>query len=179
MRIAFADGEMSNLNADFGQLLCACVCEYDTTKPQGGKIHTFTLHDYEDKRWDDSRLAKAWRDCMEDFDIIVTWNGIRFDVPFLNTRLRHRGMREVRLSHHIDLMYTARFKLRLASATLDHVSSFLGCKVKKTRMQPDQWGRAMGGHRPSYAYILNHCKLDVRVLAEVYDKTRHLIREIK
>ena len=170
---------MSNLSADFGQLLCAVVGEYEPKRPQAGKLYTFTLKDYGARRWDDSSLAQQWRDCLEDFDIIVTWNGIRFDVPFLNTRLRHRGMREVRVQHHIDLLYTSRFKLKLTSNGLDHVSRYLRCKVSKTHMQPDQWGKAMGGNVPAYRYIIRHCQRDVRVLAEVYDKIHHLIREIK
>lgn len=179
MRVGFTDGEMSNLAADFGQLLCACICEYKPSPPFYTGLRTFTLHDYTDRRWDDRSLAREWRNAMEEFDIIVTWNGIKFDVPFLNTRLRRWGDKEVLIKHHKDLMYTARYKLRLSNAKLDTVAQFLRCKVHKTPMQMERWTMAMGGHEPSYGYILRHCQNDVKVLAEVWEKSKHLVTEIK
>jgi uncharacterized protein YprB with RNaseH-like and TPR domain len=176
---AFTDGEMSNLSADFGQLLCACVVEYAADRPTGVNLRTFALGDYDKRRWDDRSLAVAWRDALEEYDVIVTWNGIRFDLPFLNTRLRRWGLRELRSPKHRDLMFTARYKLRLSNAKMDTVAQFLKCKVHKTPMQPEQWTMAMGGHHPSYRYIIRHCQNDVKVLAEAWAKMKHLVGEIK
>jgi DNA polymerase elongation subunit (family B) len=192
LRIAFTDGEMSNLQADFGQLLCASVCEFrpltDRQLKAGQRpwtnLRTFTLGDYANKRWDDRSLAVEWRDALQEYDIIVTWNGIKFDIPFLNTRLGRWGEKELSGGvRHKDLMYTARYKLRLASASLDNVATFLNLHekygVKKTRMEPERWTMALGGHLPSFRYILHHCELDVRVLAGAWQETKHLVTEIK
>lgn len=179
MRIAFTDGEMSNLSADFGQLLCACIVEYDPHHITGANLQTFTLADYDGKRWNDKGLAKAWRDALQEYDIMVTWNGIKFDVPFLNTRLRRWGLKELRSPRHKDLLYTARYKMRLSSNRLDNVAQFLGCQVSKTPMQPEQWTMAMGGHKPSYQYIVTHCRNDVRVLAECWERMKHLVGAIE
>lgn len=179
MRIAFTDGEMSNLSADFGQLLCACVCEYKPSAPYYTNLRTFTLKDYEKRRWDDKSLALQWRDALEQYDIVVTWNGIKFDVPFLNTRLQRWGCKEVRVQRHKDLMYTARYKLRLSSAKLETVSKFYNVEDEKTKMEPERWTMAMGGHKASYNYIIDHCKRDVKVLAQVWEKSKHLVVEIK
>jgi len=174
MRIAFTDGEMSNLSADYGQLLCACVLEYGTNK-----LHTFRLRNYAKKRWDDRSLAKEWRDALEDYDILVTWNGVKFDIPFLNTRLRRWDERELRAPKHKDLMYTARYKLRLSNSRLDTVARFLNCTVTKSFLDPENWTMAIGGYAPAYRYIIDHCQRDVRVLGEVWNKTKHLVTEIK
>ncbi len=179
MRIAFTDGEMSNLSADYGQLLCAALCEYKATTPYYSNIQLFTLKDYRGKRWDDRSLALEWRNALEEYDIVVTWNGIKFDIPFLNTRLRRWGLREVRIARTKDLLYTARYKLKLSSNSLDSVSRFLGVQARKTRLDPERWTMAMEGHEPSYRYILDHCKRDVKVLAQVWEKTKHLVTEIK
>ena len=180
MKTCFTDGEMSNLAADYGQLLCACICDYDPGEPNGvGHVWTYTLKNYGSKRWDDKSLAKEWRDHLQEYDVIVGWNSIKFDIPFLNTRLRYHGLKEVKIDHHIDLMYTAKFKLRLSSARLDTVARYLRCADEKTYLDPAHWTRAMGGHRPSYQYIIHHCRQDVKVLGQVYDKTKKLIREIK
>ena len=190
-RIGFVDGEMSNLQADFGQLLCACIVEYQPLTPKQVKagrkpwsgLRTFTLKDYKGKRWDDRSLAIDWRDAMEEYGLIVSWNGIKFDVPFLETRLRRWGLGSPSIKRHKDLLYTARYKLRLASNSLESVSTYLDIHQKygigKTRMEPERWTMAMGGHEASYKYIVTHCQLDVKVLAAVWQEISHLVSEIK
>jgi hypothetical protein len=179
MRIAFTDGEMSNLSADFGQLLCACIVEYCPERSTGRRLQTFLLDDYERRRWDDRSLALRWRNALEQYDLIVTYNGIQFDIPFLNTRLRRWGQRELRCPRHKDLLYTARYKLRLSNNQLATVARFHRCTVVKTPMEPEWWTMALGGHRPSYRYIIRHCQNDVRVLAEVWEKMKHLVGDIR
>lgn len=179
MRIVFTDGEMSNLSADYGQLLCACACDYSSKPPYYTKLKTFTLGDYHGKRWNDKSLAKEWRDYLEDASIIVTWNGIKFDVPYLDTRLQRWGMKEAKIKRHKDLLYTARYKLRLSNNKLDTVAKFVGCKTSKTSIDPARWTMAMGGHLPSYRYIIDHCQRDIKVLAEVWEKLQDLVGEIK
>jgi len=179
MRVVFIDGEMSNLSADYGQLLCWCHCEYDPIKDRPGKLTTFTLHDYRGKRWDDLSLAKEITTALQQYDLIVSWNGIKFDLPFLNTRLQYWKQREAKVKRHKDLLYTARYKLRLSNNKLDTVARYLGCSVEKTSVDPARWTMALGGHYPSYQYIVDHCQRDVRVLGEVYSKLKDLMGEVK
>lgn len=180
MKIAFWDLECSNLQADYGQLLCGCVLEYAPEKTNGvGRMHTFELPDYKDKRWNDLPLALAIRDELESYDIVVGYNSIRFDQPFLNTRLEQWSARGLRSPKHLDLMYTVRYKLRLHSSSLQAAQDALKLTVHKTRINPTDWVRAMGGDHTAYRRIIFHCKQDVRVLAELYGKTKHLVREIK
>ena len=178
MKIAFTDGEMSNLAADYGQLLCACICEYAPKKPFYTNLRTFSLHDYKGKRWDDKQLAIEWKNALEEYDIVVTWNGVKFDIPFLNTRLQRWDEQEVRVARHKDLMYTARYKLKLSNAKLDTVARFFRSPDQKSFLDPERWTMAMGGHKESYDYIIKHCKLDVAVLAWVGEKSKHLVNEI-
>lgn len=190
-RIGFMDGEMSNLQADFGQLLCACITDYvprtmkeiKAGKKPWGPVRTFQLADYDRHRWNDRSLAIQWRDAMEEYGLIVSWNGLKFDVPFLETRLRRWGLQGPAIKRHKDLLYTARYKLRLASNSLDSVSTHLGIHDKygiaKTKMEPERWTMALGGHKPSFNYIIHHCQLDVKVLAAVWQETSHLVTEIR
>ena len=185
MRIAFVDGEMNNLDADgWGQMLCWSRAEYQPKKDKPwANIKTFELRDYKNRRWDDRGLAVDVRDDLEQFDIVVSWNGIMFDIPFLNTRLRSYGCKEVRLNHHKDLMYTARYKLKLSSASLANVQDYLRIQQKygtaKTIMDKNHWRKAMCGVRRSYDYIIRHNVEDVKVLAAVWQEIKHLVGEIK
>lgn len=180
---------MSNLDANFGQLLSACIIEYRPVLKPGDKpwiessLQTLMLDDYEHRRWVDRGLAARWAKALAKYDVIVTWNGVRFDMPFLSTRLKSWNLKEFVAKRHKDLMYTARYGLRLNNATLDNVATFLDIHkkygIRKTRMEPKKWVMAMGGHRPSYDYIWRHCQIDVKVLAAVWEELRPFIREIK
>ena len=114
---------------------------------------------------------------------VVTWNGLKFDVPFLETRLRRWGLGPLAIARHKDLLYTARYKLRLHANKLDDVAEHLGVRrkygVAKTKLEPERWTMALGGHEPSYRYIVTHCQEDVKVLACVWQEIKHLVTEIK
>ena len=185
MRVVFTDGEMTNLDADgWGQLLCASVAEYGgNPKRPWHRMETFLLKDFKKRRWDDRGLALQWRNRLEAADVIVTWNGIKFDLPFLNTRLRSYGLRETRVKRHKDLMYTARFKLRLSSASLKNVQAFLRIEQRygcgKTELDKNHWRKAMTGVSASYQYIVRHNIEDVKVLACAWEELKDIAGEIK
>lgn len=177
MRTCVFDLETSGLSADFGILLCGVVKEI------GKKAKVFRLDDYTDwnkKRFDDSKLAQAIKKELESYDIAVSWNGYRFDTPFLNSRLKwHNKELIVRgKPRHIDLMYQAKYKLRLHDSRLDTVARFLGCDNEKTRLDGLNWVRAMTGDRKSFNVIVKHCVLDCKVLEEVFNKLKGGIQNI-
>ena len=184
MRIGFLDLECTGLTADgWDQLLVGCIASYNPTgKKPWGRVQTFTLGDYKNKRWDDKQLGLDIARAANKFDIIVTWNGIRFDEPFHRTRLIEYGVQMKPYNRHKDLMFTAKFKLRMSSASLDRVSDFLGVyekyNCKKTKLDRIQWRKAICGHEASYRYIVRHCQEDVKVLAAVWEELRPLISKI-
>lgn len=61
MHRAFTDGEMSNLHAEFGQLSCAWVVEYDPVCPRHPwrNLRKCVLADYHNKRYVDVGIATA------------------------------------------------------------------------------------------------------------------------
>lgn len=176
---------------DFGQLLCWGIADFQPLTAREVKagrkpwrnVRVFRLSNYDERRWDDRDLAVRVRDTLAEYDLIVTWNGVRFDIPALNTRLHRWGEQEFIPKRHKDLMYTARYKLRLANATQDNVATFYRIPqkfgVSKTPMRPEQWTMALGGHRPSFEYIVRHCANDVKVLAALWHEMLPIAGEIK
>jgi len=55
------------------------------------------------------------------------------------------------------------------------ISEFIGTKDEKNAIKPEQWIRALGGHRSSMDYIVEHCRRDVLVLEEVYERLKPLV----
>lgn len=180
MRTTIFDIESSSLNANFGIILCCCFMDWDLD-PKKRKVETLRLDQYDlyqKKPWDDTLLARAIRDRLMQSDIIVSYNGRMFDIPFINTRLVMNNDDSMSKMKHLDLYFQVRYKLRLHSSRLASVQEALGLPDAKTPIKPEHWVRALTGHRQSFDYIVKHCVLDVKVLGEAYDQLRHLVEHI-
>jgi uncharacterized protein YprB with RNaseH-like and TPR domain len=164
MKLAMVDGEMTNLDANFGRTLVFAI------KPLGKDPTMFVETDYKSRfPGDDKLLVEAVRDEMHKYDTWVTWYGRKFDLPFLNTRLIiHKSDHQLQNRFHIDLWETCRKKLKLHSNRLEAAAIALDVEHSKTHITPSVWCKAAAGDKPSLKYIIEHCKLDVFVLEEVY-----------
>lgn len=168
---------MSNLNADFGIVLSGAVKEYGVDKP-----HVFRIDDspnYKKQMWDDRWVVEQIRELLRSFDILFTWNGSRFDIPFLNSRLLLHGLEPLPKKLHKDLLYTARYGLHLHSNRLASVQEFLGLAHEKSSISGTYWTKALTGDRDAMDYIIDHMERDVLVTEEVMLILKPLIKEIK
>lgn len=138
-----------------------------------GNVYGFDRGTYpgNDRLLDDSELLVAFVDKLEEFDIVVSWNGKMFDVPVINARFATNGMRRrFRPEHHIDLMYQAGAgKMRIGKRSLDHVSDVFDSPHRKTPLDVRTWDKAVTGDEEAYALIKEHCDADVLVLRDVFN----------
>lgn len=174
MRILSWDIEASNLSADFGIVLCVGFKEVGVGKP-----HVLNILDYAkdgDLIRAEKHLLKAVADRLLDCDVWLTHFGTWYDINFVNTRLLYHKLPIIPPSFpHIDTWKIAKNRLKLRNNRLNTVSEFLKTKAAKNAIKPEQWIRALGGHRPSMQYIVEHCRLDVVVLEQSYLRLRPLI----
>lgn len=178
MKIVAFDLEMSGLNADFGIVLCGGFTEWNGKKRALKNVDIVRLDEqngYAKHKWDDRELVKQIRDRLNEADIIVSYNGRRFDIPYLNARLVYWGDDVLPKKKHVDMLYQVRYKLKLSSSRLESAQNFLGLDEHKTKMIPQIWIPAVTGDKASMDYIVDHCRRDVVVLHDVYDKLKHLI----
>ncbi len=72
-------------------------------------------------------------------DVVVTWNGRGFDLPFLTTRLMKHGLdpRRILRMPHIDLADVVKSRLRLTFTYLDHVCDYFEIDRNKSPMGLD------------------------------------------
>ena len=176
-RIGCLDLETSNLDADYGIILCGAIKEDGVAKS-----HVFRIDDspnYKAEPWNDEWVCHQISQLTQQFDIIFTWNGARFDVPFLNTRLVKHGLPPMPRKLHKDLLYTSRYQLRLHSNRLASVQEFFETADDKTAISGTLWTRALTGDRESMDFIIDHCIRDVKVLEEIMGHLRPFIKEIK
>ncbi|MEM3401078.1 MAG: ribonuclease H-like domain-containing protein [Nitrososphaerota archaeon] len=173
-RVCFLDVEATSLEADVGTIVGAGIMEDD------GKFSYISVDrpELEKNRLED--LLKK----LEQYHIVITWNGKSFDIPFLISRaIKHNLKAESLLSiYHLDMAELVRNNLKLSRTDLFHVSKFLGIKKDvKTLGQdvPTLYVKAMKGDKVALRIIKNHCKDDLNVLRLVFSKLRPLVKALK
>lgn len=173
MRILGFDIEASNLNADFGVVLCCGFKEVGAGKP-----YVFNILDYpgRDIIAQERNLLKDVSEELLTADVWLGHFSTLYDLPFINSRLLYHKLPVLPPNFaHIDTWRIARNRLKLRNNRLITISEFLGTEDEKNAIKPEQWLRALGGHRPSMAYIVDHCRRDVLVLEEAYSRLRPLV----
>lgn len=158
------------------------VVLYAAVMDSFGRLSQFAAGD----DWtDDRELVRAYAEALSAYDILVSWNGILFDIPVLNARLAYwqaqdgKGPRRVDPNMHIDLMYyaTGRFN-KLGRKSLQNVSEYFDVGSEKTPLRVRIWNGAMAGKPEDYAKIVEHCDRDVQVLRDVFPVMKQHIRNI-
>ena len=110
---------------------------------------------------------------LDDYSTIVTWNGRRFDLPFIVTRmLKHRlDPRAIIQKQHVDLNEVVNSRLRLTFTYLDHVCAFFGIEKQRNPMGMDVPGlyvKALEGDRKALGMIREHCLDDLKATRKLY-----------
>lgn len=175
MRILAYDIEASNLNADFG-----IVLTFGSKFVGTGKVEVLNILDYADESLDlikaEKRLLKDICARMLSADVWLGHFSTWYDLPFLNTRLLYHKLPILPPNFaQLDTWKIARNRLKLRNNRLITISEFLGTEDEKNAIKPEQWIRALGGHRKSMAYIVEHNRRDVLVLEEAYMRLRPLV----
>lgn len=179
LRIGYLDIETDGLYADFGTMLSWCI------KTKGGSIVSSTIT--KDELFNgtyDQRLVEDLIRELKKYNIIITYYGTGFDLPFIRAKALHYnipfpsfttiegargGLRLEPEIYHWDLFYLVKSKLRLSRKSLDNACDYLGIKGK-TDIDKDMWRKAKYGDPFSLKYVLDHNIGDVVILEELHDR---------
>ncbi len=101
-------------------------------------------------------------------DIVVHYNGTKFDMPTLNKEFVQEGWPPPAPYKQIDLLLTARRQFRLASNKLDWVAKALGLGQKMKHKGMALWRGCMAGDAASWNIMERYNKRDVVLLEKVY-----------
>lgn len=157
-------------NADIGFMLCYVLKELNKNKYYESCL---TKKDVDLGKFKlDMNVVKHLVNDMKRFDILITFNGSRFDIPYSRTRaLKHKfDYPKYGDIKHIDLFYIIKYKLKLNHNSLESACRFFNIPGKN-HVVFDVWQRAGYGDEKALAYILNHCRRDVgRCTEPLYHK---------
>jgi uncharacterized protein YprB with RNaseH-like and TPR domain len=174
-KILFWDIETTHLKADFGTCLCIGYKWAGAAKPK-----VISITDYESwdtDRTDDSGVIADFADVYRQAEIVVTYFGKRFDLPYINAKMAEYGQEFLPNTPHLDLFFTVKSNLALSRKSLQNVGYHLGLSAEKTPVEGRIWKKAATGDPKSVKYIVDHCKADVLLLEEAYYRLRPLIRQ--
>lgn len=166
-RIAYLDIETSNLKADFGIILTWCIKYADNKKIVSSVITKGEMFDYTF----DKRVVKELLDELKNVDIVVTYYGTNFDIPFIRSRALFWGYRFPKYGSisHWDLYFKVKSQFATSRKSLATVTHFLNIDGK-TPIDPKAWFLAQYGDKKSLEEILYHNEQDVIILEDLHKR---------
>jgi uncharacterized protein YprB with RNaseH-like and TPR domain len=163
--IGFFDIENFGFKADFGILLSYCIKDSESDNILGRHITK--------KELDTCGDEKLVRDCVRDlkkFDRIVGFYSTKHDLPFIRSRaVFHKiPFPRVRTLFHTDVYYIIKHKFKLSRNSQQTAYNILVGESHKTHWGRDHWIKALRGDQESLGYILEHNKIDVLELEQLF-----------
>jgi DNA polymerase elongation subunit (family B) len=113
---------------------------------------------------------------VDEADMVVHWNGAKFDMPTLNKEFILHGLKPPAPYKQVDLLRTSRSQFRFPSNKLDYVAQALGEGKKVKHMGHELWTRCMQGDAKAWALMERYNRGDVKLLERMYDRLMPWIR---
>lgn len=176
LKIGYLDIEANGLQGDFNYMYSWAI---KTRGKNEVRSECLTVpKDLISKRFDRD-LVKHLLEAMREYDLLVTYYGTGFDIPFIRTRALKWGLdfpAYGEIKHH-DLYYVVKSKLKLHRNSLFAVTAILNID-EKTPLKPNTWQEAMVD-QTKMNYILKHNVQDVIVLEQAHDKLMKFMKGMK
>lgn len=167
--LAFVDIEATGLRADYSSALVISI------KPYQSDPFSFVVA----QPGNDQKIVRQAKEALEYFDCWVTFYGKGFDIPFLNTRLLRWKTRPIDKRHHVDLFFSLKANVLTARKSQAHFLRFLETPEQKMDMSPDEWNKVIADPKKQLKKMVARCESDVTGLQGLYERTKHIIRDIK
>ncbi len=115
-------------------------------------------------------MLKKAHELLDEADIVVTYNGKKFDVPTLNKEFLEAELPPPSPSQQVDLYRVVKANFRFASNKMDHVAKQLGVATKVRHCGFSLWVRCMEGDKKAWEKMKRYNKRDVLILDKLYTK---------
>ena len=122
-----------------------------------------------DKR-DDCALMVSLYKLLDEADVVVAHNGIKFDVRKVNARFLVHGLTPPSPYSIVDTLFSARKQFAFTSNRLDDLGKALGVGKKIKHSGFDLWRGCLDGDMKSWKKMIKYCANDVKLLERVYRK---------
>lgn len=124
----------------------------------------------------DLRIVKSLWDLMNEADIVIAHNALKFDNKHMNTRFLKYDMGPPMPYQTIDTLAHARKQFKLPSNKLDSIATFFGIEGKMETGGFELWRQCIEGSSEAIDKMEEYNIKDVQILEEIYLKMRPFIR---
>lgn len=124
--------------------------------------------------WNDKGMLEKLHALMSEADAVVTYNGDKFDIPWVVGEFARAGLSPLPPTASIDLIRTVK-RFRMQSNKLAYVAPYFGAG-NKIDTDFTLWRDTMAGNRKARTRMKRYNKQDVRLLERLYDKLRPHIK---
>jgi DNA polymerase elongation subunit (family B) len=115
-------------------------------------------------------MLLAIRELLDEADVVVTQNGIRFDIPKLKTKFLEYGILPPSPFKNVDTLQVAKKVFNFSSNSLDNIARFLHLGHKMDTGGIDLWIKCMKGDKKAWSKMIRYNKNDVVLLEKVYKR---------
>lgn len=116
------------------------------------------------------RMLKNMHKLLDEADVVIHYNGSRFDIPTINKEFLEFGMPPPSPYKQVDLLKTARQQFRFPSNKLDYIAQALGLGKKHSHEGFELWIKCMNRDPVAWNTMEKYNVQDVVLLEKVYDR---------
>jgi len=167
-RIGFLDIEATDLNADYGIVVCYCIKDANSDKIYEDRITLDDIKKYSSKKRDiepkeDTRVIKSLVRDLKHFDRLVLHYGVGFDLPFIRTRAIICGIPYPTHGAYVmsDTWVMLKKKFKLSRNSLENGCRRLVGTTNKDHLSMSIKHGALRGEEWAIQDMLIHCRKDV------------------
>lgn len=128
------------------------------------KLHYRSLKDSSEED-----MLQGIYDLVNEADIVIHYNGDRFDMPTLNKEFALFDLDPPAPYQSIDLLKVVRKNFRLESNKMDYVCQMFGLG-EKVSVTFELWRDCIAGDRKAWALMKKYNKQDVLLLESLYER---------
>lgn len=122
------------------------------------------------------KMLRAIHSLLEEADVVVHFNGKKFDIPTLYKEFVILGLTPPSGFIQLDLYRVVKNKFRFVSSKLDYVSKALGLGGKVTHRGHELWIRCMAKDDKAWRIMERYNKNDVKLLELLYKRLKGYIK---
>jgi len=127
------------------------------------------IHQYvKDKAVPRRQMLLAIHKLLDDADIVVHYNGTKFDIPVLNKEFFKHRITPPSPYKEVDLYKAVRRRFRFESNKMTAVAKQLGLAEKLNHEGFQMWVKCMEGQAEAWKKMSSYNKHDVVMLSELY-----------
>jgi hypothetical protein len=115
------------------------------------------------------QLVEVW-DLLDQADVVVHYNGVRFDLPHLNREFLQLGLTPPSPFKQIDLLRVVKQRFEFPSNKLAYVSKALGIGLKAETGGFETWVACLNGDEKAWAKMEKYNRQDVVITEKLYRK---------